>query len=133
MYRLAIFGVPAAFAVLLTLFRVFDGPGCHTRELVGFPSPSGRVKAVVYERDCGTDPDTTTNVAVLSAADPSLPESANVLVITGPADRGFRGGPEVRVVWERDTLLAVKYGTWARLRSVGTKVDGITIQHGRFE
>jgi hypothetical protein len=125
--RMALTFFLGAGALILALLRAVVGAGCRSTELALFPSPSTRLKAVVYERDCGAPADATTNVSLLVAADSSLPETGNALVVAGPAGRGFRNGPEVRVAWGGDTLLLVRYSQGDRVVSSATRVHGVAI------
>ena len=123
----------AGAAVLLLLRLVVGGLGCRSTELSVFPSPSTRLKAVVYERDCGTPADATTNLSLLVADDSSLPDTGNALVVTGRADPGFRNAPEVRIAWAGDTLILVRYRQGARVVGSTTRVQGVAIAASPFD
>ena len=125
--RMALTLFLGAGVLVLALLRAVAGPGCQSTELALFPSPNTRLKAVVYKRDCAAPADPTTNVSLLVAADSSLPKTGNALVVAGPAGRGFRNGPEVRVAWGGDTLLLVRYGQGDRVVSSATRVHNVAI------
>ena len=106
------------------------GDPCRNRLLASVPSPDGRVKAVVFERDCGATTAVSTHVSILRSTDevperPGAPwpaEVGNVFVAEKGALRpaGWRGGgPWVQVVWATSAAtphtLLVRYDASARL------------------
>jgi hypothetical protein len=132
MFRMLL-SIPATAAALFLGFQYLLGSKCRSRELATFPRPTVQLKAVIYEQDCGPRADTTTQVALLALAATELPDTGNVLVVTGPSARGFRGGPEVRVSWLADTLLQVQYDGWTRVLTSSDRVERVVVRQSRFD
>jgi len=111
-------------------------PTCGSSPIAEIPAPNGRLKAVVFEHDCGATTDFATHVAVLSATDVLDNKPGNVLVVDadhGSAPRGPGGGPEVRVSWGADTLLRVAYHKRARVFLSQNRVRGVAVAYTTFE
>ena len=72
----------------------------------------------------------------MSADDPNPVEIGNVLVIDanhGAASVGSRGGPEVRVRWDSDSLLSVEHDRRVRVFKAENRVLGVPITYDTFQ
>jgi len=118
----------AGIATVVSLVRLAVGSHCRPIELSGFPSPSGRLRAVVYERDCGSRGDTTTRVSLVPSGMPAFTDSDLVLVLAGSEGRGFGGGPEVRVVWSSDSLLSLDFQPSSKVVASRSSRLGVAIR-----
>jgi hypothetical protein len=81
-------------------------------------SPSGKLKAVIFQRDCGATNGFSTHVSILSA-DEKLPnEGGNIFIENtdhGKAPSGPGGGPEVEVTWRGESELLIRHDSRARV------------------
>lgn len=87
------------FVLLMTALE----PSCGNDLAKEFPCPNGRLKAVVFRRDCGATTSFTMNVSILPAAKALPNEAGNVFVKDDDA------APTVR--WIDDTHLLISE-TW---------------------
>jgi hypothetical protein len=87
---------------------------CGNTVLRTVPSPDGRLKAVVFERDCGATTGFSTQVSVLGSND-KLPNEAGNLFVAAGNPSGPGGGPWVKIAWSRDRELLVRYDHSARI------------------
>lgn len=59
---------------------------CGNEVWANYPSPDGRLQAVVFQRDCGATTSLSTQVTILQANDDLPNRSGDVLVIDGDPD-----------------------------------------------
>jgi len=73
-------------------------------------SPDGKLKAVVFERDCGATTRATTQISVLRKSEPLPNEAGNIFIA--------KGHSLIRMQWRSDTELLITYppGTNVSLR-----------------
>ena len=119
--------VVAFYAASVAGVFLFLDSGCGNEPLAEVVSPDGKLKAVVFQRDCGATTGFSTQVAVLSARSALPNESGNVFTSDtnhGAAPSGPGGGPEIGAYWRSATELAISHHPTARVftaqRSVGT-------------
>lgn len=94
---------------------------CANSAIAEYPAPGGRLKAVVFERDCGATTGYSTQVSILGIG-ASLPNGAgNVFV----AD--YAGG--VRVDWRSDTNLRIEHHANARLFKSEAKFENVAVEY----
>lgn len=102
-------------------------------------SPNKQHKAVVFQIDCGATSDFNTHVAVVKATfdktnAKALPQGFFVADRDhGRAPAGVTNGPEVRLNWESDDKLGVRYHPFARVFRSEEKQDGVTIHYQPFQ
>lgn len=84
-------------------------------------SPDGKTKAVAFERDCGATTGFSTQVSVLPSATKLPNEAGNILV----ADGNFK----IRLEWEANDKLLVRYPVGARVRFKKDSEAGISIRY----
>jgi len=118
----------------LSEFTLFDG--CANEILQKHPSPSGKVRVVVFQRNCGATTGFSTQASVLKAGE-DLPNRPGNLFISdtdhGAAPSGPGGGPELRVDWQGERALWLSHHENARIFQAETKVRGVSIQYTRFQ
>jgi len=91
---------------------------CGNSVLAESVSPNGKLKAVVFTRDCGATTDFSTQVSLVKAGDTLKNDGGNLFI----ADRDHRkaptgqsGGPAVAVRWISDGQLRVEHHALARV------------------
>jgi hypothetical protein len=81
---------------------------CGNEVLRSVPSPDGRVKAVIFERDCGATTGYSGQVSLLAATAALPNEGGDTFVADG--DHGAApGGPQVHVLWKDNQHLLIKH------------------------
>src|SRR5262245_58949768 len=114
--RVAFVGVPA--------FR------CDNVPILEAPSPDGRLKAIVFTRDCGQTRPLSTQVSIIESSSLLMNGPGNVFVAdtnAGAIASGPGGGPEVRVHWQTRYHLLVEYPKGARTFLIANQVEGVQI------
>jgi hypothetical protein len=123
---------------IVALDHLFSGM-CVTTVFDEIPSPSKKLKAVVFQIDCGATTDFNTQVAIVKASfdtsdAKSLPKGFFV------ADRdhrrapaGITQGPEVRLAWESEETLNLQHHQFARIFRSESEQKGVTIKYQIFQ
>ena len=112
---------------------------CATTVFDQVPSPSNKLKAVVFQIDCGATSDFNTQVVIVKASfdtsdAKSLPKGFFVADRDhGRAPAGATQGPEVRLNWESDDKLSLQYHQFARIFRSEEKQGGVTIKYQTFQ
>jgi hypothetical protein len=119
--------------VFLLLASVASGcDPCGNSPIARLPSPSGRMEAIVFTRDCGATTDFSTQVSLVKSG-ASLPTAGANLFSSdanhGKASRGPGGGPNVTVRWLSDDMLEVSYQSGTRVFRREPSLDGIRVQY----
>ncbi len=133
---IALVGIP--FVVLVFLAGSFGSGMCGTYVSEEIPSPSMKLKAVVFQIDCGATTGFNTHVAVGSGSldtknTDNIPQSFFLADLNGGrAPSGRNGGPEVRVHWVSDSQLVLAHHSLARVVRAGAKSEGVSIEYQSF-
>lgn len=94
-------------------------------------SPNGKMKAVIFDRDCGATTGFNTQVSVLPF-DGKLPDDGGNAFVAdtngGLASSGGRG-PYVGVAWANDTELVVTYDKAARVFHNESSVGNVRVRY----
>jgi len=105
---------------------------CGNSPLLEVPSPTGNLKAVVFERNCGATTGFSTQVSVLCAAS-SLPnEGGNLFVADtnhNAAPSGPGGGPLVQVVWVGPSAIRIWHHPLARVIRSEPSANGVRVEY----
>lgn len=131
-------GVAILLALIVCPFVAFlssDGDLCGNSPLSEVVSPSGRLKAVVFERDCGATTHFSTHVAIIGVGE-SLKDAKSFFVVDadpGRASSSEGGGLEVRVHWWGDNRLEIEHEPFARIVRAESTFEGITIAYGAVQ
>lgn len=116
---------------LVALLAGCDDP-CANDVEAEVPAPGGKMKAIVFTRNCGATTDFVTSVSVLDAEE-SLPNSAaNVFSADtnhGAAIHGAGHGPSVRVKWLAPSVLQVTTEAGARVYSDETHIGDVEVRY----
>ena len=128
-YNLSIVGAISTITLFMTACALFDPCG-EDATLALTPSPSGRLKAVVYLRDCGATTEPTILVAIL----PESSNAAGLLDIAAVALPGSQdalvlwshGDPPIKVSWSDDSHITVRYHD-IRIKSKKTSLAGVAV------
>jgi len=122
--------VGAAFAAMSGC-----SPPCGNELVSAQSSPDGRIKAVVFTRDCGATVRTDTSVSVLPA-NADLPKGlANALVVRDDPDHPIArtfSAIEVRLNWTSSRRLSVSFPRAAVVGRRAVNVNGVVIDYGTF-
>jgi hypothetical protein len=111
---------------------------CGTTVIDQVPSTSGKLKAVVFQIDCGATTDFNSHVSIVAAdADTSKTGSLGQSFFaadgnSGQAPAGKGGGPEVRLSWKDDRHLEIQHDAHVRLIRTEPKSSGVTIGYTTF-
>ncbi len=84
-------------------------------------SPSGKLKAVAFERDCGATTDFTTQISILRG-DEKLPNEAGNLFMAN-------GNLKVRIKWEAEDKLVITYPSDAKVGRKQPTQSGVSIRY----
>ena len=120
--------------------RFFDDL-CGNTVLKSLGSPDRKLKAVVFQRDCGATTGFSIQISVLNAGDPLPNEEGNVFIADsghGAAPEGPGGGPAVDILWERPRKLLIEHYSGARrfktvkqlsVRTASSQSETVTIRY----
>ena len=116
--RIAI-AIVAVWAVALVGFFFYGARSmCGNEILAEYPSPDGALKAVVFERDCGTTTDFSTQVSVMKREAALENSKGNVFIVDsdrGRAPSGSGGGPEAKLLWTGNRSIQIDHHVNARV------------------
>jgi hypothetical protein len=95
-------------------------------------SPDGKLKAVVFQRGCGTPIDSSEQISILSSSTSSPSGRGNVFIVGDenhavPMDNKLR--MEIKVTWESNTSLSVSYPKNAQVFLKKPSVAGIAVRY----
>jgi hypothetical protein len=95
-------------------------------------SPDGKLKAVVFQRGCGTPIDSSEQVSILSSS-ASSPSGRGNVFIAGDENHAvpMESKPtiEIKVMWESNTSLSVSYPKNAQVLLKEPSVVGVTVKY----
>lgn len=95
---------------------------CSNEQIAVIPSPSGKTKAVVFHRNCGSTTEPNTQVAVV----PTYVTLANI-----PGNALIVGGDvPLKVRWVSDSSLSISGLDTARVFKQEELVTGVSIAYG---
>lgn len=84
------------------------------------PSPSGRLNAVVFSRDCGATTGFSTQVSIIPAGSALPNEAGNTFVISGTAD--------LAIQWQTDSALSIQ-GAGGTVFKQEAQVNGVAVRY----
>jgi hypothetical protein len=105
---------------------------CGNSVLAEAMSPDGKMKAVVFERDCGATTDFSTQVSVIRATSALGSSSGNIFSADtnhGAAPSGPGGGPMVSVRWLSPQMLLVARDAAARVFEAESKSGEVEVRY----
>lgn len=109
---------------------------CRNDLIAEYPGPNNKLKAVVFQRECGATTDFSTQVSLISI-DESLPDQGGNLFAAdtdhGRAPAIIQGGPEVRIKWEGPHRLVLGHHVQARIFLAEKERNEITVSYRSFQ
>ena len=108
---------------------------CRNQVLEELASPSGKMKAVIFQRDCGATTGFSTQISVLSKDEKLPEEGGNVFVADtnrGEAPSGQGGGPVVEASWVSENELLIKHDARARTFQHEQSLGNVRILYETF-
>lgn len=122
----------------ITLLDHLFSDMCLTTVNKQVASPSGKLKAVVFQIDCGATSDFNSQVAIIlgnkdiSGKD-ALPKSFFAADRDhGRAPEGKEHGPEVRLNWLSDSRLEIQHHELARIIRAENTSKGVAVDYRTF-
>lgn len=101
-------------------------------------SPNGKLKAVVFQIDCGATSDFNSQVAIVPgnkgvSQKDALPNSFFVADTDhGRAPEGKEHGPELRLNWSSDSGLEIQHHELARIIRAEKSSKGVAVEYRTF-
>ena len=87
-------------------------------------APSGNLKAVIFQRDCGSTTGFSTQISLVSTSDELPNESGNVFIVEGhPKDRN------IEITWLNPTELLILHTAGLQAHKQETLLNGVTITY----
>jgi len=114
----------------------FSESFCANDLLAESASPDGKLKAVVFERDCGATTGFSTQVSILPATAPIDNSVGNVFTSDtnhGVAPPGPGGGPVVKVNWQSPSVLVVSHHAAARVFVAESQVGSVMVSYEQLQ
>jgi hypothetical protein len=112
-------GVIVGFVALVVVALWLLMPDlCGNSVIAESVAPGGRIRAVVFNRDCGATTGFSTQVSILRSSE-SLPNNGGNIFVAdcdhGRAPAGPSGGPDIKVTWVSDSHLRIEHHPLIRL------------------
>lgn len=106
-------------------------PLCQNTVVRDAVSPDGKLKAVLFERSCGSTTGFSSQVSVLPVGETEDGKGNTFIADTagGLAPAAAWGGPDVLLEWTSPTALTLAYASRARVIITEPSVRGVTISH----
>ena len=126
-------GLTLAIALLACLGISGCGESCDYVVLSEAKSPDGKLKAVVFQRGCGTAIDSSTHVSIVKSEVQSLHLGRGNLFIAGDDRRGAaaheKPPTDIKATWGSNSSLTISYpkGTQVLLRNAGAA--GVAVKY----
>ena len=114
---------------------------CADNFLSETPSPNRKLKAVLFQIDCGATTGFNSHVAIMPINNSLSNEPQGVFenrsffatdTDHGKAPIGEGGGPEVRLKWASDTKLEIQYHELARVIRADKTSKGVSVVYHTF-
>ena len=128
-------GVGAVAVFFVTSACTNIAGDCGNEVLKEVASPSGKMKAVIFQRDCGATTGFSTQVSVISKDEKLRDEGGNAFAADtnhGDAPSGQGGGPVVEVSWLSENELLVKHDRRARALQHSQSPGNVRILYETF-
>lgn len=122
----------------LALLNHLSAGMCAQTIIEQVPSPSGKLKAIVYQIDCGATTGFNSHVSIVRSNDvvsseAELPKSFFAIDSNhGQAPEGTDHSPEVRLTWWSDEHLEIQHHDQARVIRAETSADAVRIGYSTF-
>jgi|CXWL01.1.fsa_nt_gi hypothetical protein len=101
-------------------------------------SPNGKLKGVIFQRDCGATTDFNVHVAIIPSDSTFSKESVVETLFSadtnhGRAPRGDSGGPEIQFQWISDKRIEIQYHNFVRIIRAKSRYRGGDIDYRTFD
>lgn len=119
-----------ALAVFAYAFASFANGMCGNSVLAEYPSPTGRLNAIVFERSCGATTGFSTQVSLVRFGQVLENEGGTLFAADtdrGRAPSGVGGGPEVRFRWLSASTAELRHHPNVRIFTAQKKVEGVEV------
>lgn len=121
----------------ISSLSLLSGPDmCGNEILHEHAAPGGRLKVVVFQRDCGATTGFSTQASILRVGEGLPNESGNLFAADtdhGAAPSGPGGGPELRVEWRGARELQLSHHAKARLFEAKKRAKGVSVGYSKFQ
>jgi hypothetical protein len=123
-------------ALVMTALSISGCSPCENTLLAEYPSPSGKVKVVVFGRECGATTGFSVQASILSAASEIGSGAGNTF--TADSDHGAApvdktGRPRLRVRWLSADVVELAHHAKARKFKMEHRVRGIAVHYTVLE
>jgi hypothetical protein len=88
------------------------------------PSPDGKIKAVIFQRDCGIDTAVSTHVSLLPFSETLRNRKGNLFIAEGNARR-----VGLSVVWKGPVAIDLCYKTRREILRKASRLMGVTVTY----
>ncbi|HYX72046.1 MAG TPA: hypothetical protein VE732_04690 [Nitrososphaera sp.] len=108
------------------------GGDCENELLNEVQSPNGKLKVIIFQRDCGATTGFSTQVSILPNGDKLPNEGGNIFVADtdhGKAPSGEGGGPKVEVRWINENELLIRHDSRARVFHSEQSLNNVKIRY----
>jgi hypothetical protein len=116
-------------AVLLLPLSYGLGDMCGNKIQAQSPSPDGRLKLVVFSRDCGATTGFSIQASLLRAKEDLPAEAGNLFVAD---DSGTDPSQQLRARWDGPESLSLSYPTGLPVIQAKKRLRGIDIRYATF-
>jgi hypothetical protein len=126
--------IPWLLFVLLPAITLllFGCDMCGNDVVMETKSPNGKLKAVIFERNCGATTGFSTQVSVIPSNSDLPSERGNVFSADDnhhTVDVGGKGTMDVKLIWESDNSLRIIYPKNARVFQRSASETGVSISY----
>jgi hypothetical protein len=128
----------ATFGGCIVLLDHLFSDMCATTIIDQVASPSGKLKAVIFQFDCGATSDFNSHVAIVpgnkdTTEKDALPSSFFAADRDhGRAPEGKEHGPEVRLSWLSDSRMEIQHHELARIIRAEKSSKGVAVDYRTF-
>jgi len=134
---ITIISIVVCLALLSHALNNFAKDMCGTFIVQQIPSPNKKIKAVLFQFDCGATTGFNSHVAIVPinediTKNSDAPSFFGADTRNGSAPAGEGGGPEVRIIWQSDTELQIQHHRLARISKAETSTNGVAINYLTF-
>lgn len=123
--------IRVAFALTALLLAACgeSAPVCQNEVIRESLSPDGKVKAVLFHRDCGPPTGSSSQVSILAASESTTAKGNAFIADIGdnPAQAAAWGGPDVTFEWTGPAALTLNFPYVARILVAEPSVRGVTL------
>jgi len=114
--------------MLAMSFLIFDAcDPCENEPSVGYPSPDGTLKVVVFERGCGATVGSNVQMSLLQSSKPLPNEAGNTFVMD--SNQGASALQYIYVDWTSNNSVRITYPGNARVVKQEKRVGSVDVTY----